>query len=141
MPWSSMRIGVVSVTAQRREIPEYIKALVRGMERAGHRVEILDAWTEDGFKLPGYEYIAVCAEASSRWGGKMPDVLAKVLGCTSGLAGKKSAAFLKKTSPFFINKALSNLMRAMEKEGMLVNWSDILINATQAQAMGERIGA
>ena len=136
-----MRIAVISVPARRREIPEYVKSLARGMESLGHRVDIVDAWTEDGFRLPGYEYIAVCAEAASSWGGKMPDALAKVLSSGSGLVGKKSAAFLKKTGPFFVNKALCNLMKAMEKEGMLVNWSEILLNAPQAEALGKRIGA
>ena len=71
----------------------------------------------------------------------MPEALQKILGSGSGLVGKKSAAFLKKTSPIFINKALSNLMRSMEREGMLINWSEILLNAPQAEALGKRIGA
>jgi len=136
-----MRIAVISVTGRRQGIPEYVKSLARGMESMGHRVDILDAWTEDGFRLPGYEYIAVCAEAVSAWGGKMPDALAKILGAGSGLSGKKSAAFLKKTGPFFINKALVNLMRAMEKEGMIVNWSEVLLNAPHAEAIGKRTGS
>jgi hypothetical protein len=111
------------------------------MESMGHSVDILDAWTEDGFRLPGYEYIAVCAEAASAWGGKMPEALPKILTSGSGLIGKKSAAFLKKTGIFFVNKALKNLMKAMEKEGMLINWSDILLSAPHAQAMGKRLGA
>jgi len=136
-----MRIAVVSVPARRGGIPEYVKSLAKGMESMGHRVDVIDAWTEDGFRLPGYEYIAVCAEATSLWGGKMPEPLPKVLAAGSSLVGKKSAAFLKKTGPLFINKALWNLMRAMEKEGMLVNWSEILLNAAQAEALGKRIGA
>jgi len=135
-----MRIAVISVPAQRKGIPEYVKSLAKGMESMGHRVDILDAWTEDGFRLPGYEYIAVCAEAVSLWGGKMPDPLSEILSAGSGLVGKKSAAFLKKTGPIFINKAIRNLMKAMEKEGMLVNWSEILLNAPQAEALGKRIG-
>jgi hypothetical protein len=31
-------------------------------------------------------------------------------------------------------------MTAMEKEGMIVNWSEILLNAPHAEAMGKRIG-
>ena len=135
-----MRIAIVSVCASRKGIPDYVKSLAKGMESMGHRVETVDAWTEDGFRLPGYEYIAVCAEAASAWGGKMPEALQKVLASGSGLVGKKSAAFLKKTSPFFINKALGNLMRAMEREGMLVNWSEIILNAPHAEALGKRIG-
>jgi hypothetical protein len=29
----------------------------------------------------------------------------------------------------------------MEKEGMLVNWSDIILSAAMAEALGKRIGA
>ena len=107
----------------------------------GHSVDIVDGWTGDGFRLPGYEYIAVCAEAVSPWGRKMPDALPKVLGAGSGLIGKKSAAFLKKTGPIFINKALRNLMQAMEKEGMNINWSEIILSSPQAEALGKRLGA
>jgi hypothetical protein len=122
-------------------MPDYVKSLAKGMESMGHRVDTIDAWTEDGFRLPGYEYIAVCAEAVSGWRARMPDALPKILSAGSGLVGKKSAAFLKKTGPFFVNKSLSNLMKAMEKEGMLINWSEILLNAPQAEALGKRIGA
>jgi hypothetical protein len=135
-----MRIAVVSVSRQ-RGIPEYVKSLAKGMESMGHRVDIIDAWTDDGMRLPGYEYIAVCAEAVSFWGGKLADVLPRVLASGSGLVGKKSAAFIKKTTPIFIARSLSNLMKAMEKEGMSVNWSDILLNPPHAEALGKRIGA
>jgi hypothetical protein len=136
-----MRIVVVSVPAQRKGIPDYVRALVKGMESMGHTVDVLDAWTEDGFRLPAYEYIAVCAEPVSLWGGKMPDVLPKVLGAGSGLVGKKSAAFLKKRGPFFVNKALYGLMKAMEKEGMKINWSEIILSVPQAEALGKRVGS
>ena len=136
-----MRIVVVSVPARRKEVPDYVKSLARGMESKGHRVEIMDAWTEDGFKLPGYEYIAICAEAAAVWGGKMPEALSKILGTGTGLVGKKGAAFLKKTGPIFVNKAVANLMKAMEKEGMRVNWSEIILSASQAEALGKRIGS
>ena len=136
-----MRIAVISVCARRNGSQDCVKALANGMESMGHHVEIFDAWTEDGYKLPAFEYIAVCAEAASLWGGKMPEALSRILASTSSLGGKKGAAFLKKTGPVFVNKALGNLMKAMEKEGMKVNWSDILLNAPHAEAMGKRIGA
>jgi hypothetical protein len=134
-----MRIAVVSVPARKRDIPDYINALARGMESQGHRVDILNAWTEDGYRLPGYEYIAVIAEPVSFFGGKLPEVLPKIL-AAGNLTGKKSAAFLRKTGPFTA-KPLANLMRAMEKEGMSVNWSEIILSAPHAQELGKRIGA
>ena len=136
-----MRIIIISAPGKRREVPDYVKSLAKGMEAMGHRVDIMDGWTEDGFRLPGYEYIAICAEATSFWGGKIPDILPKILGTGSGLVGKKGAAFLKKTSPIFIHKAIGNIMRAMEKEGMKVNWSEIILSSAQAEALGKRIGS
>jgi len=135
-----MRIAVISAPSVKKEPPDYVQALVKGMQSMGHRVDIVDVWTEDGYKLPGYEYIAVAAEPISFLSGKIRSNISKVLAAGSSLAGKKSAAFIKKTG-IFSGRALANLMRAMEKEGMIVNWSDILLNGPHAEAMGKRIGA
>jgi hypothetical protein len=135
-----MRIAVISVPAARKAPLDYVVSLAKGMEAMGHRVDILDAWTGDGFRLPGYEYIAIAAEAVSFFSGKIPPVLPPLLAAGSSLGGKKSAAFVKKGG-LFSGRALSNLMRIMEKEGMLINWSDILLNTAHAEALGKRIGA
>jgi menaquinone-dependent protoporphyrinogen IX oxidase len=135
-----MRIAIVSAPAAKRETPDYVISLAKGMESMGHRVDIVDVWTEDGMRLPGYEYIAVAAEPVSIFSGKLPAIVSKTLAAGSSLVGKKSAAFIKKTG-LFSSRALSNLMKAMEKEGMRINWSDILFNAPHAEAMGKKIGA
>jgi hypothetical protein len=110
------------------------------MESMGHRVDLIDAWTEDGMRLPGYEYIAVAAESLGFFSGKLPEALSRVLSAGSGLGGKRSAAFVKK-SGLFSGRALFNVMKAMEKEGMRVNWSEILLNPPHAEALGKRVGA
>jgi menaquinone-dependent protoporphyrinogen IX oxidase len=135
-----MRIVIISAPARRGGIPDYVSALVRGMESMGHRVDVVDAWTDDGMRLPGYEYVVVTAESVTLFSGNMPEALAKILSGASSLVGKKAAAFLRKTGPF-TGKALTKLMRAMEKEGMVVNWSDIILSAPHAEALGKRIGA
>jgi hypothetical protein len=121
-------------------VPEYVKALAKGMEAMGHRVEVIDAWTEDGMRLPGFEYIAVITEPASVISAKIPDIIPKILSAGSGVGGKKSAAFVKKGG-LRSGKTLANLMHAMEKEGMVINWSDILFNPPHAEVMGKRIGA
>jgi hypothetical protein len=135
-----MRIAVISAPGTRKAPPLYVEELAKGMEAMGHRADIIDAWTEDGFRLPGYEYIAVVSEGLSFFSGKIPECLPKILAAGSGLVGKKSAAFVKKGG-LFSGRALANVMRAMEKEGMLVNWSDLLLSPVHAGAMGKRIGA
>ena len=135
-----MRIAVISAPARRQAPPDYVQALAKGMEMMGHRADIIDIWTDDGMRLPGYEYIAIVMEPASFFSAKVPERLPKILSAGSSLAGKKSAAFLKKAG-MRLGKNLSNLMKAMEKEGMIINWSDILFNAPHAEAIGKRIGA
>jgi hypothetical protein len=135
-----MRIAVVSAPAAKKEPPDYVKSLAKGMESMGHRVDIIDAWKEDGMRLPAYEYIAVVTEPVSAFSGKIPENVSKVIKAGSSVAGKKSAAFVKKTG-LFTNRAFSTLMKVMEAEGMVVNWSDILFNGPHAEALGKQIGA
>jgi hypothetical protein len=133
----------VIVPAQRgfpSGVPVYAAALQKGFESMGHRCDIINAWTEDGYRLPAFDYIVVAAEAPSFFSRKPPEALAKILASGSSLAGKKSAAFLGKRC-FFISKALSNIMSAMEKEGLVVNWSEALVSAEHAEALAKRIGA
>lgn len=134
-----MRIALITAAAKPLALVDWAKALAKGMEAMGHRVDVLDSRTDDGVRLPGYEYVAILAESVSAFGGKMPDTLAKMLGNASSLVGKKGAAFLRKRGPF-TSKAMSNLMRAMEKEGMCVNWSEVIERIDQAETLGKRIG-
>lgn len=135
-----MRIAVISAPAKRQSPPEYVQSLAKGMGLMGHRVDVIDAWADDGMRLPGYEYIALVSEPVSIFSAKIPEVVHKILSAASSLSGKKSAAFVKKTG-LRSAKALALLMKAMEKEGMVVNWSDILMNPPHAEAMGKYVGA
>jgi hypothetical protein len=135
-----MRIAIISAPPQRKAPPDYVLSLAKGMEAMGHRVDVLDAWTADGYRLPGYEYIAVVTQALSAFSGRIPDVVSGMLSAAPNLGGKKSAAFVRKCG-LFTARSLANLMKAMEKEGMMVNWSDILFNPPHAEAMGKMIGA
>ncbi|MDR1899570.1 MAG: hypothetical protein LBQ55_06155 [Treponema sp.] len=135
-----MRIAVVSAPAVRKAPAEYVRSLAKGMEAMGHRADVIDVWTEDGFRLPGYEYIVVTAEPLSFFSGKLCEALPKFLAAGSSLVGKKGAAFVKKGG-LFSGRALANVMKAMEKEGMRVNWSDIIFSASHAAELGKRIGA
>jgi hypothetical protein len=110
------------------------------MELMGHTIELIDAWTDSGMRLPGCDYIAIITTPASFFSAKIPDIIPKILNAGSGVGGKKSAAFVKKEG-LRSGRTMTNLMKAMEKEGMMVNWSDILYNAPHAQEMGKRIGA
>jgi hypothetical protein len=134
-----MRIAVISAPAVKKQPPDFVLSLAKGMESMGHRVDIIDVWTDDGMRLPGYEYIAIITEPDSFFSGKINNKIPRILAAGSTVTGKKSAAFVKKTG-LFSTRALSNLMKAMEKEGMVINWSEQIISSAHAEALGKRIG-
>ncbi len=136
-----MRIACIKVASRRGEALPAGDRLVKGMIAAGHLVDVFDAWVDDGLRLPGYEYVVVVARSTSFFGGKMPEALAKLLKTASSLVGKKAAAFFVKTSPFGTVKGLRNLMATMEREGMFINWSEIILGEDHAEALGKKIGS
>jgi hypothetical protein len=108
------------------------------MESMGHRTDILD---RDGLgRLPGYDYLVFLAEPLSFFSGKIPAAARDAFSHSGGLGRKKGAAFIKKKG-LFSSRALSRLMALMEKEGIIVNWSDFVLGQAQAEALGKRIGA
>jgi hypothetical protein len=131
------RVAIVSATKVQGPPPDYVQSLAKGFESLGHHVEIFNAWTDDSFKLPTFNYIVCTAEATAAFKGTMPACLPKFLGGPgAGVSGKKGAAFLRKG--MLNGKALHNLMKAMEHEGMVVDWSDIILSAPHAEALGKR---
>lgn len=136
-----MRVAVIYASASKGgALVECAKATASGIEAMGHRVDLLDARTDGGLRLPGYEYLVVVSEPVSAVSGKIPDFLSKYLAQASSLVGKKGAAFLR-SSGLFSGKAMAALMKAMEKEGMWVNWSEAVANPAQAEAAAKRIGS
>jgi hypothetical protein len=135
-----MRIAIISCPPIKKTHNETVNFLAKGMSAMGHTVDILDAWTSEGTRLPAYDYIAIVTKAKSFFTGKIPENAAKYLSIPSSIAGKKGAAFIEKGG-LFTNKALANLMKEMEKQGMIVNWSDILFNPEHAKELGKKIGA
>jgi hypothetical protein len=106
------------------------------MESMGHRADVLDNGGLE--RLPGYDYLVFLSEPLSFLSGKIPDSARAAF--SYSLGRKKGAAFIKKKG-LFSSRALSRLMALMEKEGIIVNWSDFVLGPAQAEALGKRIGA
>jgi hypothetical protein len=136
-----MRIALVVAPAKPgNSLSAYAEAMAKGMSSMGHRVDSFDARTDDGARLPAFEYILVLSEPVSTFSGKIPDCVPSFLKNASSLIGKKSGAFLR-NSGLFSGKAMTNLMLAMEKEGMHINWSEQVGKAEEAGVLSKKIGA
>ena len=134
-----MRIALISTPPQGQSLPDYVRSLAKGMESCGHQVDIINARTDDAMRLAICDYIALVTAPASLFSAQIPDIIPRFL-AAGNTGGKKSAAFVKKSGLRY-KKALANLMAVMEKEGMIINWSDFLLNAPHAEALGKCVGS
>lgn len=136
-----MRIAVVYFARHKREkMMEVSRGLARGFESAGHRVDIIDGFLDPDTRLATYEYIAMGCESLSLFTGKISGQIPVFLSNSGTLTGKRCFAFTIR-QPFASLKALARLMKSMEKEGMLLKYSDILLSPGQAEVVGKNLGS
>jgi menaquinone-dependent protoporphyrinogen IX oxidase len=134
-----MRVVVVYFPVRSKEKMRTIaQALARGIEANGHRVEVIDGLADSDKKITMYDYVIVGTEQLSAWSSKILDKIPMFLSSAGHLSGKRSFAFVLK-QPLFAFKALTRLMKAMEKEGMYLKFSEVLSTAAVAQEIGKRL--
>jgi menaquinone-dependent protoporphyrinogen IX oxidase len=134
-----MRAAVVFFAVKNRdEVLSIARALAKGMESQGHQIDVVDGMRDVNTKLTLHSYIAVGTEAVSLFGGKIPEKVAFFLASAGHIVGKRSFAFVRKT-PFGANGALLRLMKAMEREGMYLKYSEIIRTAEAGEEIGSRL--
>jgi flavorubredoxin len=134
-----MRTVVVFFSGSNRSrILALAKALAKGMESQGHQVDIVDGDHDVNTKLTAYQYLAVGTEPLSGLGGKISEKIGHFLNSAGMVAGKKSFAFVHKNVAG-AGKALTRLMKAMEREGMFIKNSSVLSSAEEAEALGRKL--
>jgi 2-keto-3-deoxy-L-rhamnonate aldolase RhmA len=126
-----MRVALIYVPAKAPDaLAAVAKAMARAIEAAGHFVDISQARTDEMPSLTGYDYVIIGTESASAF-GKIPEDVARILAQAGMLSGKRSMAFLRK-SGLRPEKALTRLMKAMETEGMLVNYAEVVSKEADA---------
>lgn len=117
-----------------------IKALSDGASSNGHIVDVVDGTVStDTLRLTPYEYVVVFSPSYGLFKGKIPARVTEVLSSCGNLTGKKGAAFVTKAL-FSASSANQALMKAMEREGMVVNDFNIIGDSEQAHGAGSRLG-
>ncbi len=119
---------------------DILKNLEKGALSNGHQIVVKDG-TKDraNVRLTMYEYVAVIVSVTGLFGGKIPPKVAEVLAGAGTVSGKKGCALVVK-SGLSSAKTCKTLMKAMEKEGVFLDYSDIIENAGHAVAVGRKIG-
>lgn len=134
-----MRAAVVFFAGSGRDrILSLARALARGMEAQGHQVDVVDGDRDVNAKITIHQYVAVGAEPVAGWGGKISDRVGQFLSSAGMVAGKRSFAFVP-GKLVGAGRALTRLMKSMEKEGMYLKFSSVLGSAQEAEEVGKRL--
>jgi hypothetical protein len=114
------------------------ESLAKGMQKQGAQVDVINGVQSRDTKLTGYHYIAVGCDVRSLIKGALPPELPQALSSGGIIAGKKTFAFVP---PALVgaSKTLMKLMKALEHEGMLVRYSELLAKPADALAVGQRL--
>lgn len=120
------------------------KAILKQLEQSavsnGHCVTVLSGFTDgDNFSDVQYSYITLVVPCGGVFSSKLSPKIGEVLAHCRTLTGKKGAALVVK-SGFFADKTCKNLMHAMEKEGMIVDYFEVIQNIDHAAVAGKKIG-
>jgi hypothetical protein len=125
-----MRIAVVAVSEKKSEpLVRQARAAAREFTMMG---AIADFFESGDSRVCSYDFIVVCSEAASL-GGKIGSKFAEQLSRCGNLVGRRSMALLNK-SGLFPGKALTSMMRAMEREGMVVTMAEVISGEGEAAA-------
>ncbi|MCX7788815.1 MAG: hypothetical protein N2442_14090 [Spirochaetes bacterium] len=131
-----MRVAIVYFAPKHRDTYRTLaEGIARGLISRGAQVDVIDGETEKEKRLSLYEYIIMGCEPASLFGKKIPTTVDRFLSQAGSIGGKRSCAFIGKHL-FASSRALSQLMKSMEREGMFLTYSEILSNRAQAEQLG-----
>lgn len=117
-----------------------LKNLEASAVAKGHIVDVKDAKLDkETIRLSFYEYIAIVMPANPFSGKKIPALLPEILATAGSVTGKKGCALIVR-SGLFSQKFCNTVMKKMEKEGMLVDYFEIIRNPDHATYVGKKIG-
>lgn len=125
-----MRIAVIAASEKRSQrLTRCAQALSRQFSVQGH---VSDFYATPDSRFSTYDFLVVCSEPSGT-GSAMGKKLGEQLAQAGNLVGKRSMAILVK-SGLLPRKALANMMKILEKEGMVVTMAEIVANEAESAA-------
>jgi hypothetical protein len=136
-----MRIALVHfLQNENMKHKQIVKKLEQTAVAQGHIVDVFSGYKDSyNLRLTGYEYVTVITASSPFFGSKIPPKVKEVLASSGTVSGKKGAALVIKAG-FSSNKTCNVLMKAMEKEGMVIDYFEVVISADHAAYVGKKIG-
>lgn len=114
------------------------EGLAQGLRGQGAQVDLINGLQARDTKLTGYHYLAVGCDVRSLFQGRLPAELGPSLANGGIVSGKKAFAFVL-PSLLGSAKTLMRLMKALEHEGIIVRYSELLARPADAAALGRQL--
>ena len=134
-----MRVAVLFFGGGKRDrVAGIARGLAAGLEKMGHQVDVIDGDRDVNAKLTIYEYIAIGTSPISMFRGRIDSKVGEYLGNAGMIGGKRAFAFVA-SSPFGAPRALANLMKGIEHEGVFIRYSEVLRSKEEAEAIAARL--
>ena len=131
-----MRIAIAYYVDKNENFINLVKGIEKGIIDQDHQVTIINMHDFSG-TLTMYKHIIFGCNCTSLFGGKIPEkFIYKIKNCGM-LSGKYCSAFVDKK--FGDSKTLTNLMKSLEKEGIIVCASQIITSHDHGYKFGKEL--
>lgn len=136
-----MRVALITFVPLRdSKYSSAVKKLQASASEGGNQVDLLNGLEDlTNTRLTMYDYIACVARPAGFIGGKILPRVAEYLGTSGSISGKKGCALILK-SGISSEKACRTLMKAMEAEGVKLDYFDVVRDPDHAAWVGRKIG-
>lgn len=135
-----MRIAVVvsGREGENTKLKEIGKAIDSALTGRGYSVELINTTLDADKKLILFDYLVFVSETASFFSKKIVDSLGAYLKNCGNISGKRCAAVLRGSTVFKMG-AMSELMRIVESEGVVLTTSQIVSSSGDAAAFAGSI--
>ena len=131
-----MKVAICYYSTKKKELDEIAKGIERGISEQGHQTMLVNMLTNES-KLSMNKYFVIGCNTVSLFRGKLPKGFVNKLENMGSIGGKHCMAFVNKK----MGKAstLLNLMNTIEKQGLFVDYSEILANYKDGYLLGKKL--
>ncbi|OJF76894.1 MAG: hypothetical protein BKP49_04830 [Treponema sp. CETP13] len=116
-----------------------LRNLQAASENNGHQVTLMNAKDVGNLQFPMYEYVCIVTKSAKLFGAKLPSQMGEILNKHGTLSGKKGCSLVVKGG-FSSDKMNTLVMKAMEKEGIFIDYSQVIESPEHAKSIGKKIG-
>lgn len=122
---------------QNTKLKALADSIATGINKNGHQTAVLNALVDTDKRLTIYDYLVVLSEPISLFSSKVPSYIVKFLENAGMVSGKRCACLI--SGGFRKNKALLNLMRDVESQGIIIKIGEFLKNSDEGRAFGSHL--